>query len=264
MIRGGASLGYPGGDNVQRQGRGVRTVRGLSLVLMVVIGLACSDEAPDEPQAIVNTTYLDFGIVAPHETGYATFVLANIGYGQLAGTMVAEGEAFAVSPQDYDLGPYESVACTVYFTPSAEQNYTGSILTGAAECPRIDCVGLGQGRPLCDVDPLIMYVYPTVGQPYDATFTISNTGGGVLAGEVTTTSPGFSIVGEASYSLTADESATITVRVLIAAMGSFSGVIETGQPLCDDLEVSGFAWPGSAQPRVPGDDFRITPVPWHE
>lgn len=249
---------------MHRLGGREQTARFVSTALLAMIGLACSSEAPDEPKAAVSATHLDFGVVAPHETGHASFVLANIGYGRLTGTMAAEGEAFAVSPHEYDLGPYESVVCTAYFSPSAEEDYTGTILTGAADCPRIDCVGLGQGRPLCDIDPFIMYVYPTVGQPYDATFTIANTGGGVLAGEVTTTSPGFSIVGDATYSLTADQTATITVRILISAMGSFDGVIETGQPLCNDLEISGLAWPGYPQPVDPGDASRLTHTDWHE
>jgi hypothetical protein len=61
-----------------------------------------------------------------------------------------------------------------------------------------------------------------VGQTSDLTFTVQNTGGGTLTGNVAT-SGAFSIIGDSSFSLTANQSKVITVRFSPTTAGSFAG-----------------------------------------
>jgi Peptidase family M23/Abnormal spindle-like microcephaly-assoc'd, ASPM-SPD-2-Hydin len=62
----------------------------------------------------------------------------------------------------------------------------------------------------------------TVGTSKDLTFTVQNTGGGTLAGSASTSAP-FSIVGDNSFGLTANQTKTITVRFAPTAAATVNG-----------------------------------------
>ena len=87
--------------------------------------------------------------------------------------------------------------------------------------------------PVCDLDRhSLSFGSVTVGECSDLTFTVQNAGGGTLSGTVSETCDEFSIVGPATYNLTAGQSATLTVRFTPSSAGSKSCTIETGAGEC--------------------------------
>jgi len=107
-------------------------------------------------------------------------------------------------------------------------------------CHRDSGCPAGPNSPVCNLDvQSLPFGNVTVGESSDLTFTIKNTGGGTLSGTVAETCDEFSIVGTAGYSLTADESATFTVRFSPASAGSKACTIETGATECPDVSCGG-------------------------
>jgi hypothetical protein len=82
------------------------------------------------------------------------------------------------------------------------------------------------------IDPVIQ-VTPTalafgsvsVGATSDLTVVVKNTGGGTLSGSASATGAAFSMVGSSSYSLTTNQTATLTVRFAPTAAGAASGTL---------------------------------------
>ncbi|KPL02182.1 MAG: hypothetical protein AMJ90_06510 [candidate division Zixibacteria bacterium SM23_73_2] len=96
----------------------------------------------------------------------------------------------------------------------------------------------------CVVEPLFLdFDTVSVGVFLEKTFTISNTGSGVLEGTVSEDCDYYSIVGDTDYSLTEGQSKQFTVRFAPTDTGSFNCTIETGNILCGDVSCigSGFA-----------------------
>ena len=83
-----------------------------------------------------------------------------------------------------------------------------------------------------------------VGNSADRTFTIRNTGAGILAGVVGSSKDEFSIVGTLSYALEAGESLSFTVRFTPKAVGFKTATVATGLPACPRVLASGMAQTG--------------------
>jgi hypothetical protein len=71
------------------------------------------------------------------------------------------------------------------------------------------------------------------------TFDISNTGGGTLSGTVSEACAEYSLVGDATYSLTAGQSKTFTVRFAPTSAGVKNCTVETGNGACVDVSCTG-------------------------
>jgi hypothetical protein len=72
----------------------------------------------------------------------------------------------------------------------------------------------------------------TVGTPADQQFTLTNSGGGTLAGTLVDSCEGFEIVGNASYNLGAGESKTFTVRFSPTTATAYTCTLSTDQSAC--------------------------------
>ena len=78
--------------------------------------------------------------------------------------------------------------------------------------------------PVLSVNPHSLdFLTVTVGTSLDKTFTVQNTGGGTLTGSASTSAIPFSIVGDNSFSLAANQTKTITVRFTPTSAGIFEG-----------------------------------------
>jgi hypothetical protein len=93
----------------------------------------------------------------------------------------------------------------------------------------------------CQVSPTSLHFGPvTVGTYVDKTFTITNTGGEMLAGTVSESCDHYSIVsGGGAYSLGTCESMVVTVRFEPASPGQHYCSIETGNDLCSHVSCTG-------------------------
>jgi hypothetical protein len=90
--------------------------------------------------------------------------------------------------------------------------------------------GRGGHVPVCLVNPTsLAFGSVIIGETKDLSFRITNTGGGTLIGTVSETHAEYSIVGDATYSLGADESKIFTVRFSpVAPAGTKTCTVTTG------------------------------------
>jgi subtilisin family serine protease len=102
------------------------------------------------------------------------------------------------------------------WTPSTPGTYTITF-------PGNDKITVNVANPTISVTPssLDFGVIP-LGSSLDKSFTITNTGGGVLSGSASTNPP-YSIVAGGSYSLSGGQSQTVTVRFAPTTLGTFAG-----------------------------------------
>jgi len=142
----------------------------------------------------------------------------------------------------YDLTAGQSVTVTVRFEPTVSGTHNCSIETGQALCSDVACTGVGDDPPACLVQPdSLDFGAVMLGSSEDRTFSITNTGGGVLQGSVNEPCTQYWIVsGGGFYGLAAGESLTVTVRLQPTAAGTRECRIETGQALCSDVFCTGY------------------------
>lgn len=102
-----------------------------------------------------------------------------------------------------------------------------------------------------------------VGATKDLPFTVTNAGGGMLAGAATTAAP-FAIVGAAAYGLAAGQSATITVRFAPTASAPASGAVACSGAGGASVALTGAGAQGPAAPAIatsrPALDFGHVPL----
>jgi len=83
--------------------------------------------------------------------------------------------------------------------------------------------------PACSVIPSsITFGTILTGAHRDTTITVENTGGGTLSGTVTESCPDFEVMGSSAFSLTAGQSATVTVRFAPSVAGTKNCTLQAG------------------------------------
>ncbi|MCC6350245.1 MAG: choice-of-anchor D domain-containing protein [Candidatus Eisenbacteria bacterium] len=102
--------------------------------------------------------------------------------------------------------------------------------------------------PTCSIsETSLAFGIVPLGSSADRSFTISNTGTGTLDGTAGTTSPGYVVVGGASYSLGAGQVATVTVRFTPTGSGSHPGTIALSGSGCGSVACSATGGPSTCQ-----------------
>ena len=154
----------------------------------------------------------EFGLVVIGGCTYLTFNIANSGEGTLEGNLSESCPEFGVvGSSTYSLSAGQSQAFTFRYCPADEGN-DSCVLDLGSDCGTItlyssdlppECWVFPPSLQFCDVD---------IGDYHEETFTITNEGGGVLTGDVAENCDEFEVVGERSYSLSALQSQTFTVR----------------------------------------------------
>jgi hypothetical protein len=203
--------------------------------------VSCTGAGELAPACQLDLASLDFGTVTTGNYADSSFTIANIGGGVLTGSVSSSCADYSITSGDgpYSLAAGESVRVAVRFAPSGAGTQACTIQTGGS-CDEVPCTGVGELPPACQVSPVSLdFGTLLVGTQKDTTFTIENTGGGTLAGVVSGSCDGFSIVGAGSYSLGAGLSATFTVRFAPASAGSKACTIETGRADCPNVGCSG-------------------------
>jgi len=125
----------------------------------------------------------------------------------------------SVALLDDGAGADQAAADGIYsgqWTPTAAGTYTLTF-------PGNDKVTVNVANSAITVTPSsIDFGGVSVGSSADKNFTVKNTGGGILAGNASTSAP-YSIVSGGSYSLSGGQSQTVTVRFSPTAGGTFNG-----------------------------------------
>lgn len=94
--------------------------------------------------------------------------------------------------------------------------------------------------PICNLSATALsFGTLTVGTSVDRSFTLTNAGGGTLGGTVTETSDDFAIIGSATYSLSAGQVATFTVRFSPVSAGAKTCSLATSATTCGPVVASG-------------------------
>ena len=183
------------------------------------------------PECSVTPEALGFGTVAVGSSSQLSFVVENVGVGTLDGVVYEDSADFSISggSGQFSLQPGQTHVVTVGFAPTTSGSRSCSVQLGTSRCQSVQCSGVGSG-PICDVDPLELdFGTVSVGSYDDRTFTIRNTGDGVLTGNVTESYPHFAVVGGGgSFSLVFGQVHTVTVRFEPTTTGEKEAAVTTG------------------------------------
>ena len=163
---------------------------------------------------IANTISASPGV--PVDLGYLNINCANPN-GSVSVSVSPGGQT--VTLLDDGLGSDQASGDGIYsgqWTPSATGKYTLTF-------PGNDKVTVNVANPTISVTPSSIDFGGTgVGSSKDKTFTVTNSGGGILSGNATTNAP-YSIFSGGTYKLSAGQSQTVTVRFAPTSVGTFAG-----------------------------------------
>ncbi|MBD3334742.1 MAG: choice-of-anchor D domain-containing protein, partial [Candidatus Eisenbacteria bacterium] len=186
---------------------------------------------------------LQFGPLEVGETAEQSFTITNSGLGVLTGSVSEDCPHFSISAGagPFELAPQESHLVTVIYEPEDSGQHACSIETGLS-CPAVAASGSADLPPACAVEPeLLDFGSISLGQSEERSFTITNAGGGLLAGFVSESCESFSIAsGGGAFELAAQESREVTVVYGPADIGEHACTIETGLA-CPSVAASGAA-----------------------
>ncbi len=200
------------------------------------------------PACALGTSELDFGTVTLGESADRSVTLQNTGGGVLEGTVEPLCPAVSVVGEaSYSLASGETHVVTLRFSPTTAGPLSCTISTGCES--NIAATGTGfDPPPVCEVTPSTLdFGMLFVGETRVDSLTVRNTGGSLLTGTVASPCSEFVIdEASASYSLAANEAATIRVTYVpgvagdsdcLLATGCAAGVQATGSaeqpPLCE-------------------------------
>ncbi len=161
-----------------------------------------------------------------------TLSVSNVGAGTLAGSLSLVCDDYAiVGTPSYSLGAGASAAFTVRYTPSDTLLTTCDVTTGCDSA--IVFSGRGVRAPVCALSTTaIDFDSVLVGESASDSFTISNTGGGVLSGAIAASCGDLSVTaGAGSYALGEGESRLVVLSFAPTSQGPFSCDVTTG---CED------------------------------
>jgi hypothetical protein len=189
----------------------------------------------------VSDPALDFGSVVVNGTVDRTLTVTNTGGSTLIGNLTEPCEDFVVLAGGgaFSLGAGQSRVATIRFKPVSAGAKSCTLSVGEA-CPGVPLSGTGTAPPSCQLSqPSLTFPLTVLGESSERTFMITNAGGGTLSGTVSSPCNEFAVIGGATYSLTAGQSATVTVRFTPAQGGTRFCTLETGSTICADLPASG-------------------------
>ncbi len=212
-------------------------------------GTGCGDvalvgEGVLPPACALDTSALAFGDLTVGETARQSFIVTNTGGGILFGTISIPpdfGFTLVSGAGAFQLAAGESRVVTVAFAPVQEGNYSCMVKTGTA-CGEVALAGEGVLPPACSVEPSALdFGLVTVRQASQRNLTVTNTGGGILAGEIAVNGVGFAVSqGAGPFALAGGDSLHIVVEFLPLDSGSFAGSVSTETP-CGVIALAGEA-----------------------
>lgn len=195
-----------------------------------------------EPVCEVAPISLDFDSVGIGQSSERSFSITNTGGGTLTGRVTEACPEYQLTgPAGYSLGSGDSRVFTLRYTPSFPGPSACLIETGQQLCPDVSAAGTGVAlNAVCQVSSLSLdFGFVPIGESAERTFTIMNTGGDTLSGQFSEACEGFSLAGETAYALTSGESHSIVVRFTPSTTGPAECLVETGSPLCTDVNATG-------------------------
>jgi len=191
------------------------------------VSLTCT--AP--PTISRSPSSMNFSAQAGQSAGSQTLSISNSGGGTLSYTLSESYGWLSLSPTS-GTATTETDSITVSATCAgmSEGTYIGTIqidAPGATNTPQSASVDLAcEPPPAISVSPsgTLDYDSVSVGDYLDKTFTVTNSGGGILNGTASVSSP-YSVISGASYSLSAGQSQVVTIRFSPTSAGPSSQTV---------------------------------------
>jgi hypothetical protein len=186
---------------------------------------------------------IDFGVVSLGGGDTRQFVIENSGNAALSGAVSANCPDFIITSGEgpFVIQPDGTKEVSVLFAPTAVGLRTCVVHLGTDACADVVCAGTGEPAPACHVAPAeLEFGTVTIGESSDLGFLLRNDGGGTFTGEISASSPDFSVSsGEGSFSLDAGESQSVTIRFSPQSPGPKTCTIDTGTQECIDVSCTG-------------------------
>jgi hypothetical protein len=201
-------------------------------------GLSASDVCDVQP------TQLDFGSIAMGDSVDLDITIYNIGCDIMSGSVSENCMHYEIvsGAGSYSIAPGDSQVVTVRFKPTLMGTWYCTIPTGT-NCSNVSCEGISyEPPPACRIEPdTLDFGEVEVGGFQTMTFDITNTGYGTLTGTMSETCPYFDIASppDGSYSLTHDQTQTVSILFFPGEEGPHSCTIETGNDACMDVYCTG-------------------------
>jgi hypothetical protein len=174
---------------------------------------------------------LNFGSIQVNTTADLPFTVQNSGGGTLSGTATVAAPFSIVSGGSYTLTAGQSQTVTLRYSPTSVGTHNGTVnFTGGGGTNR-SVTGTAYAAPGISMTPdSLNFGSIQVNTTADLNFILANAGGGTLSGTANVSAP-FSIVSGGTYSLTAGQSQTVTVRYSPTSIGTHNGTVTfTGGP----------------------------------
>ncbi|HVM51373.1 MAG TPA: choice-of-anchor D domain-containing protein [Candidatus Acidoferrum sp.] len=208
------------------------------------------------PAIAITPSSLDFGSIQAGATSNRTFTVQNTGGGTLSGSASVSAPFGIVSGSPYSLTANQSTNVTVRYSPTAAGNDSQSVSFSGGTGASGQVSGSSYPPPAISLAPSSLdFGSIQMGTTSNRTFTVQNTGGGTLLGSASVLAP-FSIVSGSPYSLTANESADVTVRYSPTAVGNHSQSVSFSGGAVASGQVSGSSYPPPAISLTPSSlDF---------
>lgn len=186
-----------------------------------------------------------FDTLTAGQTRDRTFTVRNAGGGTLSGQASASCRHFELvgGGGSFSLGAGAHAAFLARYHPAEAGSHTCEVSLGSAVCAPVTLRGFALAAPLCSLSrEVIDFGSVPVGRQSDESWTVRNTGGGVLAGTVAP-DPGcaeFALVsGAGAFALAAGESLVVTARFSPASGLPQQCRILTGVPECPSVLLTG-------------------------
>jgi hypothetical protein len=215
------------------------------------------------PLCEIDPVTIDYDTVLVGSFMDTVFTIANVGGGTLTGSVSESCDHYSIESGGgpYSLTAGQYVTVTVRFAPGSAGTHNCTVDTGT-DCTNVSCTGVGEDLPSCQVIPAsVDFDTVRVGASKDTTFTVTNTGGGVLTGNVSESCDHYSIVSNGgAFGLAAGESLVVTVRFEPDSSGTHNCSIETGSALCSDVTCMGVGKIVTSA----GSDSRSYPLALHQ
>jgi hypothetical protein len=233
-------------------------------------GILIFDTSVQAPVCYISKPFIYFGEVSvgacsdPEQEFYIT----NTGQGTIAGTIRITGGTppnqsipFSITSGDgdYELAHDETLTVSIKYCPAIPTTSFNYVNTGV--CNSVTLIGRGIDLPACGIaEPYIRFGYALPLVVSDAKyFHITNLGGGVLTGTVTSPSDEFQVqTGTESYSLERGESHAVGVMFAPNGTGIRSCLIDIGATNCSKkIQCIGYGQKSAEEPKDPEIDKKV-------
>ncbi len=225
-------------------------------------GLALSGIGAPEPICAVTPEIVEFGEVFLGQPTDAQFLIENAGGGTLAGNVLEScAPFFVVGTTGFALESGQSQSFTLRVIPELEGELECEIDLGP--CGMLLARANAVPAPECDIDPSVLNLGDIpLGSSVVDSFVVTNRGGGLLQGSFLSSCQQLAVLGDPSYSLAADESATILVEFTPLQLGGSVCAVEGAG--CEAVLVRAVGVPGPICRLEPeAVDLDLVPVGSH-